>query len=149
MAIFQTGTRMNPIFTPKCFYRGVVFKNISHVCAQWTLVLSVNSGRVVWHCNSWSEFWTNRNYFSSLTVAFYKTLEESPPDFDPSSTKADEANSLQPGDPQPQKVIVTLVEPLRRKTTSRAILEIASGTTPLQTKLMNVTQADQSKEVLI
>ena len=76
-------------------------------------------------------------------------MEESPPDFDPSSTKADEANSSQPGDPQPQKVIVTLVEPLRRKTTSRAILEIASGATPLQTKLMNVTQADQSKEVLI
>ena len=37
---------MNPIFTQKCFYIGVVFKNISHVCAQWTLILFIISGMV-------------------------------------------------------------------------------------------------------
>ena len=42
----QDGTRMNPNFTPKCFYWYVVFKNISHVCIIWTLILSISSSSV-------------------------------------------------------------------------------------------------------
>ena len=45
-ANFQDGTRMNPNFTPKCFYWYVVFKNISHVCTQRTLILSISSSSV-------------------------------------------------------------------------------------------------------
>ena len=64
---------------------------------------------------------------------------------------ADEADLSQPanqGDPQPQEVIVTPAEaePLLRKATSSANLEIASGVTPFQIELMKVTQADQCKE---
>ena len=53
----------------------------------------------------------------------------------------------QPGDPQPQEEILTLVGPLLRKTTSKTNFEIASGATPFQIELMNVAQASQSKEM--
>ena len=97
------------------------------------------------------KFWTNCNSFPFLTVTFYKESEESPSDPE-APTNADEADVVQPanqGDPQPQEVIVTPAEaePLLRKATSSANLEIASGVTPFQIELMKVTQADQCKEM--
>jgi len=97
------------------------------------------------------KFWTNCNSFPFLTVTFYKESEESPSDPE-APTNADEADLSQPanqGDPQPQEVIVTPAEaePLLRKATSSANLEIASGVTPFHIELMKVTQADQCKEM--
>ena len=43
MGISWTGTHMNSIFTPKCWDRSVVFKNIRHFCVQCDLWLFINS----------------------------------------------------------------------------------------------------------
>ena len=43
MGISWTGTHMNSTFTPKCWDRSVVFKNIRHFCVQCDLWLFINS----------------------------------------------------------------------------------------------------------
>ena len=95
------------------------------------------------HLDSWSKFF---DFFPFLTVAFYKTSEESPSDPEP-PTNANDTNLSQPAnqsDSQPQELKVT---PLHRKPTSRANLEVASGANPFQIEMMKATQAGQSKEM--
>ena len=69
MAISQDGTRINSIFTPKCTYWGVVFKNISQVCVQCDLLLSTTSSIVERYFKSSSK--ENPGVFTRATFGFF------------------------------------------------------------------------------